>query len=213
MFYHSAIILGHMKLKGGTIMEKRMIVLVVALLLPLSAFSAQAAVELTYWTHEDPNRTNIENRYISEFEKANPGVVIKRVTNPSKKMAERILTAFAANQGPDIFNLQIEDEYAYIVNQRLAPVDYKAAGYDSVKSIYGAYIPKVLDPVTYEGLPLDLPTWCVYLNGRNLNRPGLTLRVIIPKRGKIWLRYRKRSPYGKAKLSSEEDLISDIHTI
>jgi len=147
MFYHSAIILGHMKLKGGTIMEKRIIVLVIALLLPLSAISAQAAVELTYWTHEDPNRTNIENRYISEFEKANPGVVIKRVTNPSKKMAERILTAFAANQGPDIFNLQIEDEYAYIVNQRLAPVDYKAAGYDSVKSIYGAYIPKVLDPV------------------------------------------------------------------
>ena len=60
MFYHSAIIIGHMKLKGGTIMEKRIIVLVVALLLPLSAISAQAAVELTYLTHEDPNRTQIE---------------------------------------------------------------------------------------------------------------------------------------------------------
>ena len=185
MFYHSAIILGHMKLKGGTIMEKRIIVLVIALLLPLSAISAQAAVELTYWTHEDPNRTNIENRYISEFEKANPGVVIKRVTNPSKKMAERILTAFAANQGPDIFNLQIEDEYAYIVNQRLAPVNYKAAGYDSVKSIYGAYIPKVLDPVTYEGslygLPLELTNWCVYLNERIFKSAGLDPTRDYPK--------------------------------
>ena len=104
-------------------MKKCIMVLLVSLLLPLSAISAQAAVELTYWTHEDPNRTEIENRYIGEFEKANPGVVIKRVTNPSKKMAERILTAFAANQGPDIFNLQIEDEYAYIINRRLAPVD------------------------------------------------------------------------------------------
>ena len=79
-------------------MKKRILVLIVVLLLPLSTISAQA-VELTYWTHEDPNRTEIEKRYISEFEKANPGVVIKRVTNPSKKMAEKILTAFAANQG------------------------------------------------------------------------------------------------------------------
>ncbi len=36
-------------------------------------------------------------------------------------MAERVLTAFAANQGPDMFNLQIEDEYAYIVMAALLP--------------------------------------------------------------------------------------------
>ena len=174
-----------MKSKGGTIMQKRIIVLIVALLLPLWAISAQAAVELTYWTHEDPNRTEIENRYISEFEKANPGVVIKRVTNPSKKMAEKILTAFAANQGPDIFNLQIEDEYAYIINQRLAPVDPKAAGYDSVKSIYKDYISKVLDPVTYEGslygLPLELTNWCVYVNDRIFKSAGLDPARDYPK--------------------------------
>jgi multiple sugar transport system substrate-binding protein len=166
-------------------MEKRISVLILTLLLVTSAISAQAAVELTYWTHEDPNRTEIENRYISEFEKVNPGVVIKRVTNPSKKMAERILTAFAANQGPDIFNLQIEDEYAYIVNQRLAPVDHEAAGYSSVKSIYDAYIPKVLDPVTYEGslygLPLELTNWCIYVNDRVFKSAGLDPERDYPK--------------------------------
>jgi multiple sugar transport system substrate-binding protein len=100
-------------------------------------------------------------------------------------MAELILTAFAANQGPDIFNLQIEDEYAYIVNRRLAPVDYRAAGYDSIQSIYNAYIPKVLDPVAYQGslygLPLELTNWCVYLNDRVFKSAGLNPSRDYPK--------------------------------
>jgi multiple sugar transport system substrate-binding protein len=100
-------------------------------------------------------------------------------------MAELILTAFAANQGPDIFNLQIEDEYAYIVNLRLAPVDHKAAGYDSVEAIYKAYIPKVLDPVTFEGslygLPLELTNWCLYVNDRVFKSAGLDPDKDYPK--------------------------------
>ena len=166
-------------------MKRFAFVLIVVLLLPVAALPVQAEMELTYWTHEDPNRTEIENRYISEFEKANPGVTVKRVTNPSKKMAERILTAFAANQGPDIFNLQIEDEYAYIVNGRLAPVDPEAAGYPSTKAIYNAYISKVLDPVTYEGalygLPLELTNWCVYINDRVFKSAGLDPATDYPK--------------------------------
>jgi multiple sugar transport system substrate-binding protein len=166
-------------------MKRLTLIIIVALLLPMAAITAQAKMELTYWTHEDPNRTEIENRYISEFEKANPEITIKRVTNPSKKMAERILTAFAANQGPDVFNLQIEDEYAYIVNRRLAPVDHQAAGYPSTKAIYNAYISKVLDPVTYEGalygLPLELTNWCVYVNDRVFKSAGLDPDKDYPK--------------------------------
>lgn len=158
-------------------MEKCFMAFIIAIVILLSAPALQADMELTFWTHEDPNRTEIENRYIDEFEKANLGVKIKRVTNPSKKMAELVLTAFAANQGPDIFNLQIEDEYAYIINRRLAPVDHKAAGFDNLQSIYNAYIPKVLDPVTFEGslygLPLELTNWCVYINDRVFKSAGL----------------------------------------
>ncbi|MDR2134520.1 MAG: ABC transporter substrate-binding protein, partial [Treponema sp.] len=35
-------------------------------------------VTLTFWTHEDPNRTRIEERYIQEFEAANPNIKIER---------------------------------------------------------------------------------------------------------------------------------------
>ena len=166
-------------------MKKLSVVLIFMLLIPVTVCVAHSKIEIIYWTHEDPNRTEIENRYIKEFEKANPGVSIKRVTNPSKKMAERVLTAFAANQGPDMFNLQIEDEYAYIVNNRLAPIDFKAAGYSSAQAIYDAYIPKVLDPVTYQGklygLPLELTNWCVYLNERVFKDAGLDPDKDYPK--------------------------------
>jgi multiple sugar transport system substrate-binding protein len=174
-----------MSFRGGDVMKKFWIILICALFLPVAVNAAESKIELTYWTHEDPNRTEIENRYIKEFEASNPGVTVKRVTNPSKKMAELILTAFAANQGPDMFNLQIEDEYAYIVNNRLAPVDYKAAGYPSVKAIYSAYLPKVLDPVTFKGklygLPLELTNWCVYLNERVFKDAGLDPDKSFPK--------------------------------
>jgi multiple sugar transport system substrate-binding protein len=166
-------------------MKKFYTLLILCLFLPSTVNAATSKIELTYWTHEDPNRTEIETRYIKEFENANPGVTVKRVTNPSKKMAERILTAFAANQGPDMFNLQIEDEYAYIVNRRLAPVDFKAAGYPDTKAIYNAYLQKVLDPVTYEGklygLPLELTNWCIYVNDRVFKDAGLDPNKDYPK--------------------------------
>lgn len=164
---------------------KRMILFLALVLLLSMPIYAQQDIEITYWTHEDPNRTEIENRYIEEFEAANPGVTINRVTNPSNKMAEIVLTAFAANQGPDMFNLQIEDEYAYIVNNRLAPIDYQVAGYDSLEAVYNDYMPGVLDPVTYQGnlygLPMELTNWCIYVNERVFRDAGLDPDKDYPK--------------------------------
>ena len=165
-------------------MKKLFTIFIFVLLLSMTINSA-TAMEITFWTHEDPNRTEIEDRYIAEFEQANPGVTVKRVTSGSGQIQELILTAFAANQGPDIFNMSIEDEYAYIVNERLAPVDFKAAGYPSLQAIYDAYISGVLDPVTYKdqlyGLPLELTNWCIYLNKKVFKDVGLDPEKDYPK--------------------------------
>lgn len=142
-------------------------------------------IELVFWTHEDPNRTAIEERYIEEFEAANPEITIKRVTHSSTKIQELILTAFAANQGPDIFNMSIEDEFAYIANGRVAPVDPQAVGYESIQAVKDAYIPNVLDPVAMDGelygLPLELTNWCVYLNKSVFRDAGLDPETDYPK--------------------------------
>jgi multiple sugar transport system substrate-binding protein len=165
-------------------MKKLFTIFLFVLLLSVTANTA-ANMEITFWTHEDPNRTEIEDRYIAEFEQANPGVTIKRVTSGSGQIQELILTAFAANQGPDIFNMSIEDEYAYIVNERLAPLDFQAAGYPSLQAVYDAYIPGVLDPVTYKGqlygLPLELTNWCIFINKKVFRDAGLDPEKDYPK--------------------------------
>jgi multiple sugar transport system substrate-binding protein len=142
-------------------------------------------ITLTFWTHEDPNRTRIEERYIQEFEAANPNIKIERVTQGSTKMIELIQTAFAANQGPDIFNLSIEDEYAYIANGRVAPVNYQAAGYRNRADLLNAYAEGFLDPVTVGnniyGLPLELTNWCIYVNKKVFRSAGLDPEKDYPK--------------------------------
>ncbi|AKI97061.1 ABC transporter substrate-binding protein [Kosmotoga pacifica] len=165
-------------------MMKRTVLVFVFLALSLLLLSA-GKIELLFWTHEDPNRTEIENRYIEEFESMYPNVTIKRVTYPSRKIQETILTAFAVHKGPDIFNMEINDEYPYIVNQRVAPVDPKAAGYDSLQAIYDDYLAGVLDPVTYNGklygLPLELTNWCIFINKKYFREVGLDPEKDYPK--------------------------------
>ena len=164
--------------------RRSLFVMFLCLVIPISLLVGKT-IELQFWTHEDPNRTVIENRYIEEFQKMYPDVVIKRVTQSSTKIQELVLTAFAANQGPDIFNMSIEDEYAYIVNQRVASVNYEAAGYENKEALINAYLPGTLDPVVFEGeiygLPLEITNWCILLNKKVFKDAGLDPEKDYPK--------------------------------
>ncbi|WP_181015552.1 ABC transporter substrate-binding protein [Alkalispirochaeta sphaeroplastigenens] len=138
---------------------------------------ADGPVSLTYWTHEDPNRTPLEERLIREFEAANPGVTIRRVTHPSTRIAELLLTAFAANQGPNIFNTQLENSFAYVANHRVAPVNLEAVGASSLEALLARYVEGSLDPVHIEGklygLPLEVLNWSIFINDRIFRDAGL----------------------------------------
>jgi multiple sugar transport system substrate-binding protein len=165
--------------------------LILSFIVPAALFAAGGTQEpsgpitLTVWTHEDPNRTRIEERYIQEFQAANPNIKIERTTQSSGKIIELIQTAFAANQGPDIFNLSIEDEYAYIANGRVAPVNYQAAGYKNRADLLNAYEAGFLDPVTVGnnlyGLPLELTNWCIFINKKVFRSAGLDPEKDYPK--------------------------------
>jgi multiple sugar transport system substrate-binding protein len=142
-------------------------------------------VELLFWTHEDPNRTPLEERYIDEFEALYPGVTIKRVAYPSGEIAQIILTAFAAHQGPDIFNQEQSPAFPYIVNQRVAPIDPVAVGYPNIQAVHDAYQAGTLDGATYEGnlygLPLEFTNWCIFLNTKIFREAGLNPGADYPK--------------------------------
>jgi multiple sugar transport system substrate-binding protein len=157
---------------------------ILVLLLSVSVF-AENKIVLNYWTQTDDNRTALENRYIKEFEKANPNVEIKRVTNESNKMADLLLTAFSANNGPDLFNITIDQEYAYIVNGRVAPVDYKAIGYKSYNDLRADYLKNTFNALSMKGkiygLPLELTNWCIFINKKVFRSAGLNPERDYPK--------------------------------
>lgn len=142
-------------------------------------------VNITFWTHTDPNRTELEKLYIEWFELLHPNVEIERVTNPSAKMQEQLLTAFASGQGPDIFNQEIQYEYRYILNDRVAPVDPEAIGYENQQAIYDEYLDGTLDPATYEGelygLPLEVTNWAIYVNKKYFRDAGLDPEADAPE--------------------------------
>ncbi len=147
--------------------------------------SEDGPITLEFWTHEDPNRDAIETRYVEEFMATHPNVTINRVTHSSKKIFELVLTAFAANAGPDIFNMQIEQAYSYISNGRVAPVNYEAAGYADAAEMVDQYMTGSLDSVTVDdeiyGIPLELNNWAIYLNKRVFADAGLNAETDYPK--------------------------------
>ncbi|MFQ5795996.1 MAG: ABC transporter substrate-binding protein [Candidatus Bipolaricaulia bacterium] len=159
--------------------------LVLVFALSIAGDAAEQRIELVFWTHEDPNRTELEELYIKWFESLHPNVTIKRVTYPSRNMEEVVLTAFAARKGPDIFNLEIEDAYPYIVNNRVASIDPQAAGYGNLQSIYDDYLAGTLDAVTQRGklygLPMELTNWAIFINKKYFREVGLDPETDYPK--------------------------------
>jgi multiple sugar transport system substrate-binding protein len=135
------------------------------------------SVQVIYWTDEDPNRTPLEEKLIAEFQQQNPNVSVVRETGPSSKMSEKLLTAFAAQKGPDMFNWSAEVEWQYIEAGIVAPVDLKAIGYSSYKALQNDYLPVTFNGALFEGkiygLPQQISNYCIYINNKYYREVGL----------------------------------------
>lgn len=167
-------------------MRKISMVFLIALvgLFSVSVFAENKMV-INYWTHTDDNRTALENQYIKEFEKMNPNVEVRRVQYEAAKMGDIVLTAFSANNGPDLFNLPIEQEYSYMVNGRVAPVDVKTIGYKSFSALERAYSKNTFEAITMNkkiyGLPLEITNWSIFINKKIFRSVGLDPEKDFPK--------------------------------
>jgi multiple sugar transport system substrate-binding protein len=134
-------------------------------------------IEISLWTHDDVNRSAIEKQYVQEFMDANPGITVEYSTSPSGKILEKLTTAFAANQGPDIFNVAITSAISFLDNARIVPVDYEAIGLKDAAELEAQYLPGMLAAVTSDGdvygMPLELTNMCLYINRRMFREAGL----------------------------------------
>ena len=170
-------------------MRKALIVVLMLALVISGVFASgekeDKEITIEFWTHEDVNRQALEDRYAAEFMEANPNVKINITRQASTKLIELVQTAFAAGQGPTIFNLSINDEYPFIVNGRVAPMDYEAVGYKDAEDARAAYLEGMLDPVIYDGdvygLPMELTNWSIFINKQVFRDAGLDPETDYPK--------------------------------
>ena len=85
-------------------------------------------VTLRMWMHEHPPRVPIDKKIVAEFEKANPDIKVDHQIIPVAEYPTKLLTAFAAGSGPDIFNQNSMLVAQYFNARILAPIDYAAMG-------------------------------------------------------------------------------------
>ena len=86
-------------------------------------------VTVRMWMHEHPPRVPIDKTIIAEFEKANPDIKVQYDVISAPEYSTKLLTAFAAGSGPDLFNNTSTLVTQYYAARILAPIDYAATGY------------------------------------------------------------------------------------
>lgn len=138
---------------------------------------ASEPITLTYWTHVDEKRKVLEEQLIEEFELAHPGVSVKRMEYTATEMLGVISRSFQAGSAPDFFNFPAEGFSELLAAGYLAPVDYEAAGFSSADDLEATYLDGVLEALEkdgeFYGIPLELTSWCLYVNKRIFREAGL----------------------------------------
>ncbi len=175
--------------KGISVIYVLLLAVIALVFFTLSLFMNSSSVDdhivIEFWTHEDTNRAELEDRYAREFMASHPEVEIRITRQSSTKLIELVQTAFAAGEGPTIFNLSVNDEYPYIANGRVAPMDYEAAGFRDRADVEDAYLEGMISPVVYNGevygLPLELTNWCIFINKKVFRDAGLDPEKDYPK--------------------------------
>ncbi|MCL2320219.1 MAG: extracellular solute-binding protein [Treponema sp.] len=150
-----------------------------------AAVDLNASAPLVLWTHEDPNRSVLEKRFIKEFNTAHPNVTVDYQQYPSGQMRQLLTVAFSANQGPDIFNQSQGVIRQFVVEGRTVALDPSWIGAAKLSDVIGRYIPGALEPVQLDGklygLPLEYTNLCMYLNKKIFRSAGLNPDTDYPK--------------------------------
>ena len=187
-------------------MRKAISVLLV-FMMALSVFAGGAGekkneqIVIEFWTHEDATRQKLEDGFIAEFEATHPNVKINATRQASSKIIELVQTAFAAGEGPTVFNLTNDAINSFVSTGSVAPMDYEAAGYADAAAVEDAYIDGMLEAVTYDGeiygLPLELNNWCIFINKQVFRDAVEISEKLVIRDGDILIRrgYDFRYPY------------------
>ena len=150
-----------------------------ALGLALCAGAAAAQpVTVRMWMHEHPPRIAIDRAIIAEFEKANPDIKIAYDVIAVNDYSPKLLTAFAAGSGPDLFNNTSTLVTQYYNARIIAPIDTAAMGLADEAALLATYQGAGFDGIRFQnrlyGVPSELSNWACSPTTPSGRRPGST---------------------------------------
>lgn len=120
--------------------------------------ATQKATEITYWGLWEPDEAVAE--VLTDFEKANPGIKVNYVKQTHKDYRERLQTAIAAGQGPDLFRFHeawtpmLADELAAMPSSVMSASEYQKTFYPVAAQMLQLKGQIVGVPLEYDGLGL-----------------------------------------------------------
>ncbi len=107
-------------------------------------------IELLYMTHNHAQSIPVNEAIIAEFEAANPNVKIVFDNAPHENYEQKVLTAFAGGQGPDVFWAGDWMVPQFTGAQIVAPVDPTAFGVETQEEFAALFEPGSLDAFTVD---------------------------------------------------------------
>lgn len=145
--------------------------------------SGGGGITLTFIAHDFPPRDAWDKKQIAAYERLHPKVHIKELIIPYPAFTDKLKTALASNS-VDIF----ADETPlgpYFASGAVAPVDWRAMGFNSLAAFEAKYIPGGLTPFSYNGVPYASPneatSYALYINTKILRSAGIDPATQYPK--------------------------------
>jgi ABC-type glycerol-3-phosphate transport system substrate-binding protein len=109
------------------------------------AATAQDDITIDLWTHEfPPLQEAMMDKWIPEFEAANPGVKVNLTSIPFAGVVSydtKLLAALSSGTGPDVWDMGDWNYPAFKENGFLAPLDPGIFGYESDQEFIDSYQP------------------------------------------------------------------------
>jgi multiple sugar transport system substrate-binding protein len=135
-------------------------------------------VELLYMTHAHDPATAVNEQLIAEFTAMYPNVKITYDHAPHENYEQKVLTAFAGGEGPDVFWAGDWMVPQFVENELVAPVDPAAFGVASQEEFVGLFEPGALDAFTVDGQVLtggisEYNTFSLLYNPAHFQASGL----------------------------------------
>ncbi len=142
------------------------------LILPRLMKTAIQEVTLTYWGLWEPE--TIYSSVISEYQQSHPKVKIEYVQHSPKDYRQRLQSALAREEGPDIF--RFHNTWVPMLKRELAPIPAKTMDSATFEANYYPVMRQDLRiSNNYSGIPLEVDGLGLFINEEIFERGGKTI--------------------------------------